>query len=86
MWEWLIAVPLALMFALCALMMLSMIVRGWLAGGRHSGHSMMMCMGVGHDRGARPPDGGLLEELRAERERLDVLIARAEREATERAG
>ncbi len=76
--EWLFAIPLALMFGLCAFMMLSMMVRGWLGGGRHSGHGMMTCMGRGADRGPRTSDEGLLEELKAERDRLDALIARAE--------
>ena len=66
--EWLIAVPVALMFALCAFMMLSMMVRGWLGGSRHGGHGMMMCMGHGADHEPRTPDRGLLEELKSERE------------------
>ena len=84
--EWLLAVPLALMFALCAFMMLSMMVRGWLGGGRHGGHGMMMCMGHGADDRPGTPDKGLLEELKAERHRLDALVARAERETADRAG
>ncbi len=70
--EWLIGVPFAGMFAMCALMMLRMM------GGRHGGHGMM-CMGHSAEGDARTSDEGLLEELRAERERLDVLIARAGR-------
>ncbi len=84
--EWLIAIPVALMFALCAFMMLSMMVRGWLGGGRHGGHGMMMCMGHGADHEPRTPDEGLLEELKSERDRMDALIARAEREAADRVG
>jgi hypothetical protein len=79
--EALIAVPVALMFGLCALTMLSMNVRGWLGGGRHSGHGMMdMCMGRCADDKPRTPDVGLLEELKSERERLDALISRAKNE------
>ena len=77
----LITIAVVSMFALCALMMLSMMVRGWLRGGRHWGHGMMMCMGHGADDEPLTRDKGLVEELKAERERLDALIARAEREA-----
>lgn len=84
--EWLIAVPLALMFALCAFMMLSMMVRGWLGGGRHGRRGMMMCMGDGAHDQPRTPEGRLLEELQEERARLDALIARAEGETADRAG
>ncbi len=76
--EWLIAIPFALMFALCAFMMLSMMVRGWLGGGRHGGHGMMMCMGHGADHEPSRPDKGLLQELKSERDRMDALIARTE--------
>ncbi len=76
--EWLFAIPLALMFGLCAFMMLSMIVGGFIGRGRHRGHGMMMCMDRGADRGPRTSDEGLIEELKAERDRLDALIARAE--------
>ena len=84
--EWLIVIPFALMFALCGFMMLSMMVRGWLGGSRHGGHGMMMCMGHGSDHEPRTPDMGLLEELKLERDRMDALIARAEREAADRVG
>jgi hypothetical protein len=84
--EWLIAIPVALMFALCAFMMLSMTVRGWLGGGRRGGHGMMMCMGHGADHEPQTPDKGLLEELKSERDRLDALIARTEREAADQVG
>ncbi len=54
-----------------------------LRGSGHGGHSMM-CMG--HDHGAhdspRGTDEGLLEELKAERKRLDALIGKAERTAS----
>ncbi|HEU4758735.1 MAG TPA: hypothetical protein VFT91_02020 [Dehalococcoidia bacterium] len=82
---WVIAIPLALMFALCSFMMLSMVLRGWLGRGRQAGHGMMMCMSHdGHEAGA--PDKGLLEELKAERDRLDALIARAGGEPAQEAG
>ena len=55
-----------------------MMLRGWRGAGRHGGHGMMR-MGQGAEGEARTSDEGLLEELRAERERLDVLIARAPR-------
>ncbi len=75
--EWLVDVALAIMFALCALMMLRMMLRGWRGAGRHGGHGMM-CMGHHSEGEPRTSDEGLLEELRAERERLDAVIARAD--------
>ena len=62
------------------------------SGNGHGGHGMMMCMGhgeSGHETGDPSTGSGqamkhgsaspdLVEELRAERERLDALIARAE--------
>ncbi len=87
-WTW--GLPLALLVLACPLMMVGMMAFGWLFmrghSESHSGHSMMMCHGghgadghEGHEHGptaAESPD--LLAELKAERERLDQLIARAE--------
>ena len=84
--EWAIGVPVLLLLAICPLMMVGMIVGGWVMGrrvmGGHGGHGMMMCHG-GHG-GARDETegtaaGGIVDELKAERERLDELIVRAER-------
>lgn len=72
--ELLVDVALTIMFAMCALMMLRMMLRGWRGGGRHGGHGMM-CMGHRAEDEAHTPDEQLLEELRAERKRLDALIA-----------
>jgi hypothetical protein len=83
--EWLVDAFLVLMFALCAFGMLRMIVGGWLRGGRHGGHGMMGCMGHGAHDERRTSDKRLVEELKAERHRLDALIARAEREAADQA-
>jgi hypothetical protein len=82
--EWAIGVPVLLLLAICPLMMVGMIVGGWIFGrramGGHGGHGMMMCHGGHSDqRTGEPGDQGIVEELRAERERLDALIARAER-------
>ena len=91
--EWAL-IPLVLLVALCPLMMIGMMVGGWIFGrrvmgghGSHGGHGMMMCMGHGGNDGSdqqasEPADPSLVEELKAERERLDRLIARAEREVT----
>lgn len=85
--EWAIGIPLALVLLLCPLMMVGMIVGGWIFGrramGNHGGHGMMMCMGHRHAENQGQPSGeaaneALIEDLRAERERLDRLIARAE--------
>ena len=65
-------------------------VRGWLRGrsgeSDHGGHGMMMCMGHGqhgsdspNQQTGEPTDQGLIEELKAERQRLEELIARADR-------
>ncbi len=83
--EWLVGVALAIMVGICALSMLRMMLRGWRGAGRHGGHGMM-CMGHSAEREPRTSDKGLLEELRAERERLDVLIARAGRGSAGQAG
>ncbi len=83
--EWAIGIPVLLLLALCPLMMVGMIVGGWIFGRRamngHGGHGMMMCMGHGghaDQQTGGPGDGGLVDELKAERERLDRLIARSE--------
>lgn len=87
--EWAIGIPVVLLVLLCPLMMVGMIVGGWIFGrramGNHSGHGMM-CMGhgPGHAESQRQPSGeaaseALIDELRAERERLDKLIALAEK-------
>ncbi len=79
MTEWAIDVGLAVMFGMCALMMLRMMVRGCRGAGRHARHGMM-CMG--HDAEGsegRTFDEGRLEELKVERDRLELLIATADR-------
>lgn len=91
--EWAIGIPLLLLLLVCPLMMVGMVAFGWLFGRRfmgghggngHGGHGMMMCMGHGsrdtrqETRDTAAPAAGLLRELKAERERLDELIARAE--------
>jgi hypothetical protein len=86
--EWLIGVPVVALLLLCPLMMVGMIVGGWVFGrramghGGHSGHGMMMChpMGHGPDESAAPT----VADLKAERERLDEIIARAERDGVAR--
>lgn len=96
-WVWVL--PLAAMALLCPLMMLSMFammipgVRRIFGnrGGGHVGHGMMMCHGMSHEDAheqAETPaaSGNLLDELRAQREALDTLIARAESETGETAG
>jgi hypothetical protein len=84
--EWAIGIPVLLLLLICPLMMVGMIVGGWVFGrralGGHGGHGMMMCHG---SHGGAEPHGGsgasadLVDDLKAERERLDELIARAER-------
>lgn len=84
--EWAIGIPVLLLLALCPLMMAGMIVGGWVfgrkaMGGHGGGHGMMMCMGHGGHENRPSAEGDsqeLVDELRAERERLDQLIARAE--------
>ena len=83
-WAW--GIPLVLFVLACPLMMVGMMAFGWLfmrgRSGSHTGHGMMMCMGHGggnheeHHQETKP----LVEELKAERERLDRIIARAEEE------
>jgi len=83
--EWAIGIPVLLLVLACPLMMVGMIVGGWVFGrramGGHGG-GMMMCHG-GHGSDTRHDTdttaGGIVEELKAERQRLDELIARAER-------
>ena len=80
--EWAIGIPILLLVLACPLMMVGMIVGGWVFGrramGGHGGHGMMMCHG-GHSEQVSEPNRGIVDELKAERERLDELIARAER-------
>ena len=85
--EWAIGIPILLLLLVCPLMMVGMMAFGWLfmrgRSGSHSGHGMMMCMGHGshptdHET-AGPTGDDLVEELKAERQRLDELIARADR-------
>ncbi len=83
--EWLVGMLLVTIFATCALGMLRMMLRGWVRGGRRSGHWPMMCMGGDADGEPRSPEKGRLDDLRAERRRLDSLIAGAERDAGESA-
>jgi len=93
-WTW--GLPLALIVLACPLMMVGMMAFGWLfmrgRSGSHSGHGMMMChMGHGGDNGhesheheAKPAASeDLVAELKAERDRLDQLIARAEEKAAD---
>jgi hypothetical protein len=86
--------PLALIVLACPLMMVGMMAFGWLfmrgRSGSHSGHGMMMCHsgqgGNGHEerRQAEPAEStDLVAELKAQRERLDQLIARAEEKAAD---
>lgn len=81
--DWTIGIPLvALLLLACPLMMVGMMAFGWLfmrgRSGSHGGHGMM-CMGHGGHAGAGAP-GRDVGELKAERERLDSLIAAAEDE------
>ena len=86
--EWAIGVPILLLLAICPLMMVGMIVGGWVFGrramGGHGGHGMMMCHGghggdTRHDTEDTAAPAEIVEELKVERQRLDELIARAER-------
>lgn len=83
--EWAIGVPVALLLLLCPLMMVGMIVGGWIFGrkamGGHGGHGMM-CMGHGQGHETGDTSGAdLVEGLKAERERLNRIIAVAEEKA-----
>ena len=83
--EWAIGIPILLLLLVCPLMMVGMMAFGWLfMRGRSGGHGMMMCMGHGsgqthHETGDTAAPAEIVEELKAERQRLDELIARAER-------
>jgi hypothetical protein len=83
--EWLIGVPVVLLLLLCPLMMAGMIVGGWIFGRKamgHGGHGGMMCHSMGH--GPSESAAPTVAELRAERDRLDEIIARAERDGVAR--
>jgi hypothetical protein len=91
-WTW--GLPLVLLVLACPLMMVGMMAFGWLfmrgRSGSHSGHGMMMChMGHGnshesHEHDAKPAESAdLVSELKAQRERLDQLIARVEEKAAD---
>jgi len=84
-WAW--GIPLVLLVLACPLMMVGMMVFGWLfMRGRSGSHGMMMChMGHGGGNGqesheqTRPSESAdLVGELKAQRDRLDQLITRAE--------
>ena len=89
--EWAIGIPILLLLLVCPLIMVGMVAFGWLFGRRfmgghgansHGGHGMM-CMGhgqSGHGAGDTAHDSApnLVEELKAERDRLDEIISRAE--------
>ena len=86
--EWAIGIPILLLVLVCPLMMVGMMAFGWLfmrgRSGSHGGHGMMMCMGHGsgqthHETGDTAASAEIVEELKAERQRLDELIARADR-------
>ena len=90
-WTW--GLPLVLLFVLaCPLMMVGMMAFGWLfmrgRSGSHGGHGMMMCHGghggnghEGHEQAKPAESADLVDELKAQRERLDQLIAREEEKA-----
>jgi len=92
--EWALPAGLiALLVLACPLMMVGMMAFGWLfmrgrSGSNHGGHGMMMCMGHGqhdsdgrHQQASEPAEPLPVEELKAERRRLDELIARVEASA-----
>jgi hypothetical protein len=90
--------PVLVFLLICPLMMVGMGLAAWIGVrflGRsvgqngHGSHAMcgpMMMMGHGaghqHEQGETPD---LVDELKAQRERLDQLIARAEQQATQTA-
>lgn len=80
--EWAVAIPVIALLLLCPLMMIAMMAGGWIFGRRLTGGHGMMCMGhgshAGHEDHVGARSGDLLAELRAERERLDRIIAQAE--------
>lgn len=86
--EWLIGAPVVLLLLLCPLMMVGMIVGGWIFGRKamgHGGHGMMMCHSMGHGgQGSQDETVPTVDDLKEERERLDELIARAERDGVAR--
>ena len=96
--EWLIGGPVVLLLLLCPLMMVGMIVGGWIFGRKatgHGGHGMMMCHPMGHGghgmmmchptgHGSDESAAPTVADLRAERERLDEIIARADRDGVAR--
>lgn len=87
--EWAVAIPAIALLLLCPLMMIAMMVGGWVFGRRLTGGHGMMCMGHGshggHEDNRGASSGDLVAELKAERERLDRIIAQAEqRGASER--
>jgi glycine/D-amino acid oxidase-like deaminating enzyme len=70
-------------------MMVGMIVGGWIFGRKatgHGGHGMMMCHPMGHGGPDQHADetAATIADLKAERERLDEIIARAERDGVAR--
>ena len=76
----------------CPLMMVGMMAFGWLfmrgRSGSQGGHGMMMCHGghggnghESHEQGKPAESADLVAELKAQRERMDQLIARAEEKA-----
>jgi len=89
-WAW--GIPVVLFVLACPLMMVGMMAFGWLfmrgRSGSHGGHSMMMCHGghggnghEEHEQAKSAESADLVAELKAQRERLDQLIARAEEKA-----
>jgi hypothetical protein len=89
-WAW--GIPLVLFVLACPLMMVGMMAFGWLfmrgRSGSHGGHGMMMCHGghggnghESHEQGKPAESADLVAELKAQRERLDQIIARAEEKA-----
>jgi hypothetical protein len=65
-------------------MMVGMIVGGWIFGRKATGHGGhgMMCHPTGH--GSDEKTAPTVADLKAERERLDEIIARAERDGVAR--
>ncbi|HJX62008.1 MAG TPA: hypothetical protein VJ578_05525 [Dehalococcoidia bacterium] len=89
-WAW--GIPLVLFVLACPLMMVGMMAFGWLfmrgRSGSHGDHGMMMCHGghggnghESHEQGKPAESADLVAELKAQRERMDQLIARAEEKA-----
>lgn len=86
--EWLIGAPVVLLLLVCPLMMVGMIVGGWIFGRKamgQGGHGMMMCHSMGHGgQSSQDEAAPTVDDLKAERERLDELIAGAERDGVAR--